>query len=170
MEIKDSRSDCPITEAEYYAAIDACKAGMHIQVILHEIQFGKISTDDSIGPLKMLLDNQSTIHQLATHQIRTSSKHIQVRYYWLLDACARNRVEADYISTENNLADMHTKLHSHVKLRQLSAEMGVQTREEFKNGRSSCKSSRECVEEGDLMEQDDAQNLHLMILLSECCK
>lgn len=62
------------TEAEYYASIDTCKAGLHIQVILYEIQFGKISIEDDLPPLQMLLDNQSTIHLLETHQIRNSSK------------------------------------------------------------------------------------------------
>ena len=51
------------TEAEYYASIDACKAGLHIQIILYELQFGKIAADDHVRPLKVFLDNQSTIHQ-----------------------------------------------------------------------------------------------------------
>ena len=64
------------TEAEYYAAIQSSKCALHLRVLLYEIQNGRMKNADhelSLPPLQLWMDNQSTIAQIGSSDIREAN-------------------------------------------------------------------------------------------------
>ena len=63
----------------------------------------------TLPPLQVWMNNQSSITQIGSSDIREASKLIQVRYYCLKDTASLRYSRYNYIKTGDNLADMHTK-------------------------------------------------------------
>jgi hypothetical protein len=64
----------------------------------------------SIGPAKIMQDNQSTI--IIANRGRSTSnrtRHISIRHFFVKDRVDTNEVSLEYLSTNEMLADMLTK-------------------------------------------------------------
>lgn len=91
------------TEAEFIAATEACKELLWMKKFLQEIGFKQ---DHYI----LFCDSQSAIHLAKNSSFHARSKHIDVRYHWIRDVLNSKLLQLEKISTEDNGADMLTKV------------------------------------------------------------
>ncbi|XP_057779777.1 secreted RxLR effector protein 161-like [Salvia miltiorrhiza] len=94
------------TEAECMALTEAVKEALWLKGILNEFGIRQESVE-------IRCDSQSAIH-LVKHQVfHERSKHIDVRYHFIRDVVAEEKVKVAKVGTEDNASDMLTKaLHS----------------------------------------------------------
>jgi hypothetical protein len=92
------------TEAEFVAAATATKEGLWLRKLLAEIATCTLQVD-------LFCDNQSTVHLMTQNTAGVSgrSKHIDVQFMFLRERCQRGEVNATWIPTQRQLADIFTK-------------------------------------------------------------
>ncbi|KAK0603791.1 hypothetical protein LWI29_008696 [Acer saccharum] len=98
------------TEAEYIAVTEAVKEAIWLQGLLNEINVFK---EKSI----IYTDSQSALHLCKNPVFHERTKHIEVKYHFIRDQISDGVVEVDKISTEDNPADMGTKVVPYSKLK-----------------------------------------------------
>ncbi|XP_052197308.1 secreted RxLR effector protein 161-like [Diospyros lotus] len=98
------------TEAEYVALTDAFKEAIWLQGILSEIHLLVRNAD-------IFCDNQSAIHLCKNPVYHERSKHINIKYHYVRDQVATRKVSIQKIPTEENPADMGTKVVSTAKFK-----------------------------------------------------
>jgi hypothetical protein len=90
-------------EAEYMAASQAsCEA-----LWLRKMLVGLSSVQ--LRPTVIYCDNQSCIKLSENPIFHDQSKHIEIRYHFICDYVQRGAVELQYVSTEEQVADILTK-------------------------------------------------------------
>eukprot|EP00475_Leptophrys_vorax_P025571 TRINITY_DN357_c0_g2_i18.p1 TRINITY_DN357_c0_g2~~TRINITY_DN357_c0_g2_i18.p1 ORF type:complete len:361 (-),score=53.18 TRINITY_DN357_c0_g2_i18:451-1533(-) len=117
------------TEAELFALVEALRVGLHTRSLLHEIQRGRIEYWDdelSMKPIKVHVDNKSTIAAAVADETTRSLKHVDVRLWWIRDLIAAGDVVLDYVDSASNHADLYTKSVGPSRLHQLLKEARVQ--------------------------------------------
>ena len=92
------------TEAEYMALSDACLEIAWLTSLQREIGFPQE------GPVPMVSDNQSGIFLAINPAHDRRLKHVDIRYHFIREFVEGNRVEIVYISTDDMIADILTKL------------------------------------------------------------
>jgi hypothetical protein len=103
---KQSSIALSTAEAEYIDAFSAsCEA-----IWLRKLLTGLF--DLEMRATAILCDNQSCIHD--------RSKHIEIRYHFIRDMVQRGALKLQYISTDEQVADVMTKPLSRVKFETLS--------------------------------------------------
>lgn len=95
------------TESEYVALCSSIMESLFINQILLEI-FVKNK------PIVVHEDNQSCIRIASTLEMNRS-KHIDVKYHFIRDCIAQNKVKLEYIPSEDQQADVLTKALPRVK-------------------------------------------------------
>jgi len=90
------------TEAEFIAITEACKELIWFKKFLQELGFVQ---DKYI----LFCDSQSAIHLSKNPTFHNRSKHIDMRYHWILDALDVGLLELSKVHTDDNGADMMTK-------------------------------------------------------------
>ena len=91
------------TEAEYIAASQAsCEA-----IWLHKMLVGLF--DLELRPTVIHCDNQSCIKLTENPVFHDRSKHIEIRYHFIKDCVQRVVVKLEYITTDEQVADILTK-------------------------------------------------------------
>lgn len=90
-------------EAEYIAAsLGACQA-LWLESLIDEMKL------QNPKPMKLLIDNKSTIN-LAKHPVAHGrSKHIETRFHFLRDQVNKGKLELEHCSTEKEISDIFTK-------------------------------------------------------------
>ncbi|KAL3634979.1 hypothetical protein CASFOL_022033 [Castilleja foliolosa] len=91
------------TEAEFIAATEAVKESIWLKGFVHELL-------DEEKVITVYCDNQSAIHLTKNPMFHERSKHIDVRLHFIRDIVARNEVCMEKIGTEDNPADVMTKV------------------------------------------------------------
>ena len=89
-------------EAEYIAASHAIKEAAWLGSLLDEIGM-KIET------VKLYCDNMGCIINLKNHVLSKYTKHISVCYHHAREKVAWGQVTPEYVSSEENVADLFTK-------------------------------------------------------------
>ncbi|KAG5873961.1 hypothetical protein JTB14_030663 [Gonioctena quinquepunctata] len=89
------------TEAEYMALSLACRQVMWMSYLVKDLKI-------KICPL-LLCDNQAAIHISSNCVMHQRSKHIDVHFHYVRERILGQDVNIEYISTEENIADMLTK-------------------------------------------------------------
>ena len=90
-------------EAEYMAAsLDSCEA-----IWLHKMLFGLFG--QALRPLVIHCDNQSCIKLMENLVFHDRSKHIEIKYHFIRDYVQKGTVKLEYISTNEQVADIFTK-------------------------------------------------------------
>jgi hypothetical protein len=103
---KQSSIALSTTEAEYIAACFAsCEAIWRATAIL--------------------CDNQSCIKMTENHVFHDRSKHIEIRYHFIRDMVQRGALKLQYISTDEQVADVLTKPLSRVKFEHFRDKLGI---------------------------------------------
>ncbi|KAK9665101.1 hypothetical protein RND81_14G090300, partial [Saponaria officinalis] len=90
------------TEAEYIAAVEACKEMLWLKNFSLEL-------GQKQEKYILFCDNQSAIHLAKNPAYHSRSKHIDVRYHWIREVVEEKRLQLDKIHTDDNWSDMMTK-------------------------------------------------------------
>lgn len=107
-------------EAEYMSLATATQEAMWLRHLESELHH-------NIGnsPTVIYCDNQSAIKFAGTESYCARSKHIDIRYHFLREKIATNKIEVIYIGTENMVADILTKSTSQMKIQNCIRVMGL---------------------------------------------
>ncbi|GAB2277235.1 hypothetical protein Dimus_039224 [Dionaea muscipula] len=91
------------TEAEYVAITDIVKEAVWIQGLLEEIQ-------QLHSRCTIYSDNQSALHLCRNPVYHERTKHVDVKFHYIRDILAAGILDISKIPTEDNPADMGTKI------------------------------------------------------------
>ena len=92
-----------LSEAEYMAASQASCEAIWLRKMLVGL-FGQ-----RLRPTVIYCDNQSCIKLTENPMFHDQSKHIEIRYHFIRDCVQRGVVKLEYISTNEQVADILTK-------------------------------------------------------------
>jgi hypothetical protein len=106
------------SEAEYMAVTDAAKEVIWLKLLLSELGYPQ-------GNVKILEDNQATIKISKNPQDHKRTKHIQVKYHYIRDQIKANEFHLEYVSTQDQLADIFTKGLSGSRHRLILKNLGL---------------------------------------------
>jgi len=95
------------TELEYISLSEASKQGQWIRALLRELQRAQYLGTDLSAPI--FSDNQGCIALARDPVAHSRTKHINVRYHYIRELVAFNKVTVEYIPTEEMVANMLTK-------------------------------------------------------------
>ena len=98
-------------EVEYMTITKAVKEAIWLQGLLDDLAFGK-------KQVTMFCDNQSAIHLVKNQVYHARTKHIDVRYHFVWEIIEEGGVLVQKIKTDDNLADMLTKVVTTIKFNQ----------------------------------------------------
>ena len=73
----------------------------------------------------ILCDNQSCIKMTENPVFHDRSKHIEIRYFYIRDMMQKGAIKLQYVSTDEQVADVLTKPLSRVKLEHFRDKLGV---------------------------------------------
>uniref|UniRef100_W8AQ86 Retrovirus-related Pol polyprotein from transposon TNT 1-94 n=1 Tax=Ceratitis capitata TaxID=7213 RepID=W8AQ86_CERCA len=93
-------------EAEYVALCQGTKEVVFLRVLLSELGYGEYVK----GPTSILCDNQSALYMVKNPLVQKRSKHIDIRYHYIREMHAEQQIEVEYIPTDDNAADVLTKV------------------------------------------------------------
>jgi hypothetical protein len=108
------------TEAEYGAAIEACKEMTWLRSLLNELEHKQVDC-------RLQSDSQSAIHLANNSAFHSRTKHIDIRYHFIRTMLEEGSFKLEKIHTNKNPADMLTKSLPKEKLEFCSASLGLAT-------------------------------------------
>jgi hypothetical protein len=73
----------------------------------------------------ILCDNQRCIKMTENPVFHDKSKHIEIRYHYIRDMVQRGALNLQYISTDEQVADVLTKPLSRVKFEYFQDKLGI---------------------------------------------
>ena len=97
------------TEAEFIVATEASKELLWLKKFVREFGFDQ-------GKYVLFCDNQSAIHLSKHKSFHSRSKHIDVCYHWIRDVLDSKQMQLEKVHTDDNEADMLTKVMTRGKL------------------------------------------------------
>ncbi|KAK0588475.1 hypothetical protein LWI29_001474 [Acer saccharum] len=98
------------TKAEYIAVTEAIKEAIWLQGLLGEINlFG--------GKAVIYTDSQSALYLVKNPVFHERTNHIEVKYHFIRDQVSNGIVQVKKVSTDDNPADMGTKIVSYSKFK-----------------------------------------------------
>jgi hypothetical protein len=106
-------------EAEYIAASTASTQALWLARLLSDL-LGR-----DVGTVELRVDNQSALALAKNPVFYEWSKHIWVRYHFICDCLAEGSINARYINTKDQLADLLTKPHGRIKFLELCSKSGM---------------------------------------------
>ena len=117
---KQSLVSLSSTEAEYIACSKAIQEGIWLRRLYHEITHRELN---AIPPSIQLVlsDSQGAICLAKAPRFNTRTKHIDIKYHFVQNACPQGLIELNYLPTAEMPADIMTKVlprdthHHHVK-------------------------------------------------------
>ncbi|RVE40949.1 hypothetical protein evm_014401 [Chilo suppressalis] len=95
-------------EAEYVAASLAAFEALNLKGVAQNL-------GENIQP-KLLVDNRGAIYISKSYENSKRTKHIDIGYNHIKHLIKKGEINAQYIDTNNNLADIMTKAHSKEKI------------------------------------------------------
>jgi hypothetical protein len=103
------------TEAEYMALSLAARQAIWYK---HSFEQFKIKI-----PIRLLCDNQSAIQLAQNPVLHQRSKHIDIHYHFIREQLQCNEMTLEYISTNENIADIMTKGLTHELHRKFTQQL-----------------------------------------------
>ena len=71
-------------------------------------------------------DNQSCVQMSVNPVFHDKSKHVEIQYHFICDMAQKGAVELQYISIDNQIADVLTKPLPRVKFEYFCRRLGVE--------------------------------------------
>ncbi|CAB1104418.1 unnamed protein product [Ectocarpus sp. CCAP 1310/34] len=99
------------SEAEYLAAGEGKKEALHVRAVLP-----LVAPETSGAKIKVLEDNKGALALVQNPFSSATSKHIDVRYHFIRELFKSGKITAEYVPTEEQHADMLTKVLGRTKL------------------------------------------------------
>jgi hypothetical protein len=96
-------------EAEYIAAIAVATQAVWLARLLGELMGRKAEC------VELMMDSKSALALSKNPVFHERSKHIELRYHFIHDCIEKGFINADYINTKDQLADVLTKALGRVK-------------------------------------------------------
>ncbi|XP_073364593.1 retrovirus-related Pol polyprotein from transposon TNT 1-94 [Aegilops tauschii subsp. strangulata] len=106
-------------EAEYIAASTACTQALWLAQLLGDLLVQDTRT------VQLLVDSKSTLALAKNPVFHERSKHIRLRYHFIRSCVEEGSIEASYINTTDQLADLLTKPLGRVKFLELCSRIGM---------------------------------------------
>jgi hypothetical protein len=116
---KQSSIALSTAEAEYIATCSASCEAIWLRKLLTSL------FDLEMRATLILCDNQSCIKMTENHVFHDRSKHIEIRYHYIRDMVQRGALKLQYISTDEQVADVLTKPLSRVKFEYFGDKLGI---------------------------------------------
>jgi hypothetical protein len=98
-----------IAEAEYIAACDACTEAVWLRKPVSRL------FDQVLDLTVIYCDNQSCVKISENPMFHDRSKHIEIKHYFMCDKVQKGEVVLQYISTDEQIADILVKPLSKMK-------------------------------------------------------
>ncbi|KAK9712688.1 Reverse transcriptase (RNA-dependent DNA polymerase) [Popillia japonica] len=115
-------------EAEYVAMTEIVKEWLWIKNFITELGMIEFLPD----PCVINCDNQGAISLSKSKVISSKSKHIDVKLHFLRDLVDKHEIIFEYVSTDNNIADIFTKPLGRVKNEEFCIKLGLKLELELK--------------------------------------
>jgi hypothetical protein len=106
-------------EAEYVAAATAAKEAIWLQRLMEHFNLA------TPPPVKLLVDNRAAIYIATGQESSNETKHIAVRFHFIRDQVVTGNIKIEYVSTDDNIADLFTKPLEPARFKQLVAMMNI---------------------------------------------
>nr|GEW33680.1 retrovirus-related Pol polyprotein from transposon TNT 1-94 [Tanacetum cinerariifolium] len=106
------------TEAEYISSTEGVKEAIWLRGMVNEFGLPQ-------EVLVVYCDNQSTVHLTKNNKFHSKTKHIKVRHHFVRDIVEIGEVIIDKIHTNDNPADMLTKVLTPTKFKHCLDLVGV---------------------------------------------
>ena len=109
------------TEPEFMSMVAAIQEALWLK------RFEKEIFPNAEPTVKLFCDNKSAIHLAVnkSYQARTSTKHIEVKNYFIREHLINNDIELIYKRTDDMTADIFTKIVNSIKLNKFIPELGI---------------------------------------------
>jgi len=91
------------TEAEYMAAAEAVKEAIWLKGLVAELSLVQLEST-------LRCDSQSAIHLMKNQRFHERTKHIDVRFHFIRDVVEEGTIKVVKVITDDNAADMLTKI------------------------------------------------------------
>ena len=106
------------TEAEYVAAASCCSQILWMKQILQDYGL-------SFGRVHIFVDNMSSICITKNPVLHSRTKHIDIRFHFLLDNHERGHIDMAHVPSERQTADILTNPLEQDTFARLRGELGV---------------------------------------------
>jgi hypothetical protein len=107
------------TKAEYMAAAAATKEAVWLRTLLGEFNLSKTHM------ITLHIDNQSAILLASNSMFHECTKHIAIWYHFIQEKLEEGQISAEYVPTNEQIADVLTKALAREKHRWFIEGMGV---------------------------------------------
>ena len=81
--------------------------------------------DLEMEAIAILYDNHSCIKMTENHVFHDRSKYIEIHYHYIYDMVQRGAIKLQYVSTDEQVADVLTKPLSRVKFEHFRDKLGI---------------------------------------------
>ena len=106
-------------EAEYVAATSCVCHAIWLRNLLKELDLQQKK------PTKIFVDNKSAIALAKNPVFHDRSKHIDTRYHYIRECITRKEVQLEYVKSNDQIADIFTKLLKYEDFIRLRNLLGV---------------------------------------------
>ena len=105
-------------EAEYVSMCEALKETLWIKQLLYEL-------NQQVETTTTYCDNQAAISLVKEPKGHQRSKHIEIKYHFIRNALDDNAIKIEYIKSEDNVADILTKVTTKNKFVDQRQRLGI---------------------------------------------
>ena len=81
--------------------------------------------DLELDTIVILCDNQSCIKMMENPMFHDKSKHIEIQYFYIRDMVQKGAIKLQYVSTDEQVADVLTRPLSRVEFEYFYDKLGV---------------------------------------------
>ena len=100
------------TEAEFVSASDTGKMALYMRSLLTDLGITQSS------PTQLLIDNTGAVFMVDAQAPTRRTRHVDIRYFALLEWSASGQLKAEAIPTDVNISDSLTKATGRIKFHQ----------------------------------------------------